>query len=145
MSMSEKHTGACYCGAVEIELRGEPLDMGYCHCENCRRYSAAPVSAFTLWKPENVKVTRGAEFFGKFKSSDISDRRYCTKCGGHIMLDHPTLGLIDVRLGALEKSFPFKPTVHLNYEETVLPIKDGLPKLRDFPTSIGGTGETLPE
>ena len=91
--MAETHTGQCYCGAVEIEMLGEPLDMGYCHCENCRRYSAAPVSAFTLWKKENVNVTKGSEFLGKFKSSEISDRRYCTKCGGHIMVDHPTLGL----------------------------------------------------
>jgi hypothetical protein len=42
-------------------------------------------------------------------------------------------------------NFPFKPTVHLNYEETVLPMRDGLPKLKDFPTAIGGSGETLPE
>jgi hypothetical protein len=27
----------------------------------------------------------------------------------------------------------------------VLPIKDGLPKLKDFPEAIGGSGETLPE
>ena len=39
----------------------------------------------------------------------------------------------------------FKPAVHLNYEETVLPMKDGLPKLRDFPAEVGGTGETMPE
>ena len=83
--MPETHTGGCYCGAVEIEVRGEPLEMGYCHCENCRRYSAAPVSAFTLWKPDQVKITKGKEFLGKFKSSEISDRRYCTKCGGHVM------------------------------------------------------------
>jgi hypothetical protein len=110
---------------------------------NCRSYSAAPVSAFALWKPENVKITKGAEFLGKFKSSEISDRRYCTKCGGHLMLDHPTLGLADVRLGAL-RNFPFKPKV-LNYAETVLPMKDGLLKLKDFPAEIGGSGETLPE
>jgi hypothetical protein len=118
--------------------------MGYCHCNNCRRYSTAPVSAFTLWKEENVKVTRGAEFFGKFTSSKISERRYCTKCGGHVSVDHPKLGLIDVRAGALP-TIAFKPAVHLNYEETVLPMKDGLPKLRDFPAAIGGSGEKMPE
>ena len=105
--MAKTHKATCYCGAVEIELRGEPLEMGYCHCEACRRYSAAPVSAFTLWKIDNVKVTKGAEFLGKFKQSEMSDRRYCTKCGSHIMVDHPTLGLIDVRLGAL-RNFSFK-------------------------------------
>jgi hypothetical protein len=79
-----------------------------------------------------VNLTKGAEFLGKFKSSEISDRRYCTKCGSHISVDHPTLGLIDVRIGAL-RNFPFKPKVHLNYAETVLPMKDGLLKLKDFP------------
>ena len=95
-------------------------------------------------EPQNVNVTKGAVFLGKFKSSEISDRRYCTKCGGHVMLDHPTLGLTDVRIGALQ-NFPFKPKVHLNYAETILPMHDGLPKLKDFPAEIGGSGETLPE
>jgi hypothetical protein len=81
--MAKTHTGGCYCGAVEIEVRSEPLEMGYCHCENCRRYSAASASAFTLWKPDRVKIIKGKEFLGKFKSSESSDRRYCTKCGGH--------------------------------------------------------------
>jgi hypothetical protein len=114
--MAETHMGRCYRGAVEIEMRGDPLEMGYCHCENCRHYSAAPVSAFTLWTKENVNVTKGEEFLGRFKSSEISERRYCAKCGGHILVEHPTLGLMDVRIGAL-RNFPFKPKVHLNYAE----------------------------
>lgn len=93
---------------------------------------------------EAVNVTKGEELLGRFQSSDISERGYCTKCGGHIIVEHPTLGLMDVRIGAL-RNFPFKPKVHLNYAETILPMKDGLPKLRDFPAEIGGSGETLPE
>jgi hypothetical protein len=27
----------------------------------------------------------------------------------------------------------------------VLPMKDGLPKLKDFPSELGGSGETMPE
>lgn len=142
LAMAE-HVGGCYCGTVQIEASGEPLDMGYCHCNECRRYSTAPVSIFTLWKPETVKITKGADSLGKFKSSEMSDRRYCTKCGGHIMIDHPALGLADIRVSLSD--FTFTPTVHLNYEEKVLPIKDGLPKLRDFPKEIGGSGETMAE
>lgn len=142
--MPDTHPGTCYCGAVAIETTGAPLEMGYCHCANCRRYSGAPLSAFSLWKPESLKLTRGAEFLGRYKSSDFSDRRFCTKCGSHIMVDHPSIGLVDVRAAVLP-TLAFKPTVHLNYEETVLPMKDGLPKLRDFPAAIGGSGETLPE
>ncbi|MGI8957213.1 MAG: GFA family protein [Chthoniobacterales bacterium] len=141
--MSDTHPGSCVCGAVAIEAQGEPLDMGYCHCEACRRYSGAPLAAFTLWKPETVKITKGAELLGRFKSSEMSDRRYCTKCGSHVIVDHPSLGLTDIRTGL--PTLDFQPSVHLNYEETVLPIKDGLPKLRDFPAEIGGSGETMPE
>ena len=39
----------------------------------------------------------------------------------------------------------FKPGVHVNYAETVLPMKDGLPKLKDFPAELGGSGEMAPE
>jgi hypothetical protein len=142
--MNETHSGTCYCGAVAIQATGAPIEMGYCHCGACRSYSAAPVNALTLWKPENVKVTSGAELLGRFKSSAMTERRFCTKCGGHVMAEHPGLGLVDIP-SAILPTLAFKPTVHLNYEETVLSMKDGLPKLKDFPAQIGGSGETMPE
>ena len=37
------------------------------------------------------------------------------------------------------------PPLHVNYAETVLPMKDGLPKLKDFPEAFGGSGEMLAE
>ena len=40
---------------------------------------------------------------------------------------------------------PGEPGVHVNYTETVLPMKDGLPKLKDFPTEFGGSGEMVPD
>ena len=90
------HQGHCFCGAVEIEVNGAPEAMGYCHCNACRSWSAAPVNAFTLWKPENVKVTTGAGLVGHFMKTSMSDRQYCTKCGGHLMTNHPPLGMVDV-------------------------------------------------
>ena len=60
----------------------------------------------------------------------MSDRQYCTKCGGHLMNNHPPLGLVDVYAATIP-SVKFVPVVHVNYAETVLPMKDGLPKLKD--------------
>ena len=142
--MSQQHTGTCFCGAVEVQVTGTPEGMGYCHCASCRSWSAGPVNAFTLWKPENVAVTRGAEFVGHFQKTPVSDRQFCTRCGGHVMTDHPTLGLTDV-FAATIPTLAFKPGVHMNYAETVLPMKDGLPKLRDFPSELGGSGLTMAE
>ena len=41
--------------------------------------------------------------------------------------------------------FPFEPQVHVNYAETVLHLHDGLPKQKDFPAELGGSGVALPE
>ena len=142
--MSDKHAGTCFCGAVGVEVTGAPEAMGYCHCSSCRSWSAGPVNAFTLWKPENVAVTKGAEHLGRFMKTETSGRQYCTKCGGHVMTDHPTFGLIDVYAATIP-SLAFVPALHVNYAETVLPMKDGLPKLKDFPAELGGSGETMPE
>jgi hypothetical protein len=144
MMMADTHAGTCFCGAVEVQVTGVPEAMGYCHCNSCRSWSAGPVNAFTLWKHGSVSVTQGAEFLGSFKKTERSERQFCTKCGGHLMTDHPHWGLIDVYAATLP-SLEFKPGVHVNYAETVLPMKDGLPKLRDFPAELGGSGETVAE
>jgi hypothetical protein len=142
--MADAHKGKCFCGAVEIEVTGAPEAMGYCHCASCRSWSAGPVNAFTLWKPENVKVTKGAEHIGRFQKTAMSDRQYCTKCGGHLMTGHPGLGMTDVYAATIP-TLAFTPGVHVNYAETVLRMKDGLPKLKDFPAAFGGSGEMVPE
>jgi hypothetical protein len=33
--------------------------------------------------------------------------------------------------------------LHVNYAETVLPMRDGLPKVKDFPAEMGGSGEII--
>jgi len=35
--------------------------------------------------------------------------------------------------------------VHVNYSETVLRMKDGLPKMKDFPAELGGSGIAVAE
>jgi len=41
--------------------------------------------------------------------------------------------------------FPFKPGLHVNYAEKVLTLKDGLPKFKDMPKEMGGSGVLLAE
>jgi hypothetical protein len=142
--MPDGYKGSCFCGAVEIEVKGAPIAMGYCHCRSCRSYSAAPVNAFTIWKPEDVTVVAGAPLLGEFSKTAMSRRQFCTRCGGHVMTGHPTLGVIDVYAATIP-SLEFRPEVHINYAETVLPMRDGLPKFKDFPIEAGGSGETLAE
>jgi hypothetical protein len=136
--------GSCFCGTVRIAVSGAPEAMGYCHCASCRSWAAAPVNAFSLWKPGSVKVVAGADCIGMYRKTAMSERQFCTKCGGHLMTFHPPFGLIDVYAATIP-GLDFKPGVHVNYAETVLPLRDGLPKFNDFPKEMGGSGEMLPE
>lgn len=144
MSNGNACKGSCFCGAVQFTVTGEPAAMGYCHCADCRLWSAGPVNAFTLWNPDAVRVTQGADKIRTYNKTAKSSRRWCATCGGHLFTDHPQWKLVDVYAAAIPR-FPFKPGVHVNYQETVLHIKDGLPKMRDLPKEMGGSGETLPE
>jgi hypothetical protein len=144
MSVTRSVEGSCFCGSVHVVVRGEPVAMGFCHCESCRHWSASPLNAFTLWKPDAVRITRGAEQVGTYHKSPGSLRKWCTACGGHILTEHPQLGLIDV-YAAMIPDLEFAASVHVNYEDAVLRVRDGLPKLKDFPKEMGGSGLTVPE
>ena len=142
MENERTYKGSCFCGAVELEVTGGPVAMGYCHCESCRRWSAGPVNAFTLWKPESVRITRGADKIGAYRKTPRSERKWCKACGGHLMTEHPHWNLVDV-YAAVIPEFPFEAAVHVNYQETVLPITDGKLKLKDLPAEMGGSGVAL--
>ncbi len=52
------------------------------------------------------------------------------------------MGLIDIPVVVI-KDLAFNPAFHVHYQETVLPMKDGLPKFKDLPKEAGGSGVQL--
>jgi hypothetical protein len=134
----------CFCGAVEVELTGEPQVQAYCHCASCRGFLSAPIHAATLWPSPNVKVVKGADKLGLIKKTEASHRQFCKNCGAAVLVGHPAIGMTDVPAGTIA-GLAFKPTLHVHYGEKVLQVKDGLPKFKDFPKDFGGSGDTLPE
>jgi hypothetical protein len=129
---------------VQFRVTGEPAAAGYCHCDSCRHWSAGPVNAFTLWPPDALEITRGEDRIGSFSKTPRSIRKWCTTCGGHLFTEHPDWALVDV-YASLMPEFPFEPGVHVHYQESRLPLRDGLPKMKDIPEEMGGSGQTIPE
>ena len=139
---NDKYEGSCFCGAVRVTASGAPFLMGYCHCSDCRAWSAAPVNGFTLWKREDVLVEQGATNLATYKKTERSHRQFCTKCGGHVMSDHPGDDFIDV-FAAILPTLVFQPEMHVHCGESVLSVKDDLPKFKDLPSEFGGSGEEV--
>jgi hypothetical protein len=118
MSNGNTYAGSCFCGAVQFTASGEPAGMGYCLGTSCRHWSAGPVNAFTLWPSQNVRVTQGIDNIGTYHKTEQSYRKWCKTCGGHIMTEHPGLGLTDV-YAAVIPNLPFNAGLHVHYGETV--------------------------
>lgn len=138
------YRAGCFCGTVEVEVTGKPVFAGYCHCADCQAWSAAPINAFSLWKSDSVRITNGEAELGTFNKTEHSYRKFCKRCGGHVMTEHPRMRLIDVYANLL-KGYTHQPTLHANYAGKMVSVKDGLPKYVDLPAELGGSGEMLPD
>jgi hypothetical protein len=91
-----------------------------------------------------VKLTKGADQVGTYHKTEKSYRKWCKRCGGHLYTHHPGWKVTDVYAATLPE-LAFKPGIHVNYQESVLRIRDGLPKMKDMAKEMGGSGESLPE
>jgi len=142
--MSNTYKGGCFCGEVAFEVSGAPVAEGYCHCNDCRNWAAAPFIAFSLWAPDAVRITKGEASVGSYSKTERSERKFCTSCGGHLMNAHPGMKMVDVYPSQME-GFEPAPTLHVGYGEKVMSVVDGLPKFADVPAEFGGSGDLLPE
>ncbi len=91
-----------------------------------------------------MQIMLGAENIGIYNKTPRSYRKWCKTCGGHIFTEHPGMGLTDV-YAAVIPDFPYRPGVHVHYQEKVLRIEDGLPKMKDLPKEMGGSGVSIAE
>src|SRR5436309_9991616 len=100
--MANTHKAGCACGAVQLEITGDPAFQVYCHCSSCRGWLGAPIHAASLWPTPNVKVTKGADKLGLYKRTENSPRQFCTACWAPVLVGHPSVGMADVNAALVE-------------------------------------------
>jgi len=85
---------------VRIEIRGEPLRVGVCHCLACRKETGSSFKTFGVWRQPNVTIR------GETKSliTTTEHRQFCPVCGSHICATHDFDDEIDVGLGVLDNA-----------------------------------------
>ena len=130
-------TGGCLCGAVRYEASGEPVWVGHCHCESCRRATGAPVVTFVCFKANQVAFTRGERRI--YNSSPGVSRAFCDQCGTPLtwegMSGAPERGaILEVYISTLDDPNAFTPTNHIYYSEKIawFDVADDLPRHHEF-------------
>lgn len=129
MNTSGNDVGGCLCGAVRFSVSGKPLWSAYCHCESCRRATAAPVAAFVGFDEGCVAFKGDARRF--FSSSTGVERSYCAACGTPLSYRSTRWpGEIHLYSPTFDDPAAYPPTFHVHWAERLpwLGIMDSLPK-----------------
>ncbi|MEP6343787.1 MAG: GFA family protein [Maricaulaceae bacterium] len=110
----KQHTGGCLCGNVRIEITGEPMTSGVCHCGQCQKNCGGNAAALMVFPTTAVKITKGKlRYFDTIADSGNKiSRGFCSNCGTPIMSNlERTDEIIIVKLGAMDDPSFFTPTV----------------------------------
>jgi hypothetical protein len=130
----------CNCGAVRMELTGEPLVQLYCHCDDCQAVHCAAYIPAVMYRIPETRIVSGDLRMWALKTTA---RATCRECGTPIFSEPPGLGIRAIRAHLLPKGM-FKPTFHMNCQYAMLPVKDDLPHYKGFPAMFGGSDEQVP-
>src|SRR5262249_59960927 len=79
--------GSCLCGAVAYEVDAPLEGIAHCHCRTCRKTHASAFSSVTAVPREKFRWTRGQDLLAAFESSPGKFRRFCSRCGSHVLAE----------------------------------------------------------
>ena len=107
--------GGCLCGGVRYRLNAKPKLGSDCHCEDCRRASAAP---YVTWC--SVPRTALEILSGELRRVLYADRlrSFASCCGTHLFIqDEVNSEWIDVTVASLDDPQSFPPVAAIWTED----------------------------
>jgi len=107
------YTGKCACGAVTLEITGDPIATRQCWCRQCQQIAAGGPTNNVIFTGEDVTVT-GALATSQWTaaSGNTLTFNFCPSCGTHVYgQSSARLHLKTVRLGVIDESHGLKPEV----------------------------------
>ncbi len=129
----------CRCGAVEMEITGQPIAQFFCHCDDCQVVHGGAYAPESVYAADVVKVIRGDPVSWKLKRNP---RLTCRECGTRLFIDVISLQMRGVNGFLLPPDY-FKPTFHMQCKFAVRPVIDDLPHYKSLPQRFGGSEETV--
>lgn len=101
-------TASCCCGQLRIELDGEPLGAGVCHCLACQRRTGSVFAALAGFDAPYRVIGAATEYV---RAGDKGARfrfRFCPVCGSTVFhTEEGVEGRVSVAVGAFaDPTFP---------------------------------------
>ena len=133
-SMTASVEGGCLCGGVRYRLHDPGKQGSDCHCEDCRRASAAPYVTWCSFPSDAVELLSG-----ELREVPHAGRlRFFASCCGTplFMRDDASSGWIDITVASLDDPKSFPPQAAIWTEDKLPwiqldPTRQAFPRDRD--------------
>jgi hypothetical protein len=149
----------CFCGRVEYEVQGNPLDAKLCHCKDCQLLHGAPFEWVTIFEKDNVRFKPTSldhlHFYNtkldqswtsaKAEERNVPVKVRCSHCGTPVADEGRNMWLAYATLfGFQEAEIPaaFRHASHMFYSQRCINMMDDKIKwMGDKDTSEEWTAE----
>jgi hypothetical protein len=95
-----KRTGGCNCGKFRFQVEGNPIRVGVCHCQICRKDTGSAFNFFAVWSAETV--TTAGDTKSWMHSTD--HRHFCATCGSSLFSVVDGANELEFRVGAFDEA-----------------------------------------
>lgn len=106
-------SGSCLCGAVAYEVDSGAGSIMHCHCETCRKTHGSAFSSVMPVPRERFRFVRGEDLLSVFESSPGKFRKFCSRCGSHIVAQRTDASVTLLRLGCLDTAVEADNACHI--------------------------------
>ncbi len=133
-------SGRCLCGSVRFEIDRDELIAMHCHCRMCQRAHGGSHSTHVVAKAGQVRWLSGEELLRGYPSSAAGTRRFCSRCGSHVVAaDQAGAGLWGIPLGLLEGEPKVRILGHMFFTEhrPWAAFDASLPRYDEWPPGTG--------
>jgi hypothetical protein len=106
-------TGHCLCGRISYSVSSQPLRMGQCHCDDCRRSTGTGHACNAFFNKDDVHIVGETHHYSSIADSGAQVTRYfCPECGSQLFGTlNAAAKVICVFAGTLDDSSWFKADV----------------------------------
>ena len=125
-------TASCSCGQLSIEVEGEPLNVGVCHCLACQQRTGSVFATVARFAAPYQVTGRATEYVRAGDSGGRARFRFCPVCGANVFYTADGVDeTIGVAVGAFaDPSFPPPRTnVYDNRRHPWVRLPEGLKSL----------------
>lgn len=98
-------SGGCLCGAIKYEVKGDPVRVAHCHCDDCRKATGASFATNVFVKEDDLVILQGTprSYRHAADSGNTMTKEFCGDCGSQLFgFGSGSTGIRHVKVGTID-------------------------------------------